>query len=52
MVRIGKHRQQAPKLQLWQHKANIMAHIRQVRLWIIEAKAEVLDAWHTYRTNK
>jgi hypothetical protein len=52
MVRLGRHKYRSPKLQLWQHKANIMAHIGHARLWFIETKAEVLDAWHTYRTNK
>ena len=50
MVRIGKHRKPAPRLQYWQHLANIKAHLMHARLWIIEAKAEVIDAWHTYKT--
>jgi hypothetical protein len=50
MVRIGKHRAKAPRLQHWQHKANIMAHIQHIKLWLTEAKAEMLDAWNTYKT--
>ena len=49
MVRIGKHRAKAPRLQYWQHKANILAHVQHLKLWLIEAKAEVLDAWQAYK---
>jgi hypothetical protein len=51
MVRLAKHKQPTPKLQLWQHKANIKANIRQARLLIDNAKAELIDAWHTLKTN-
>ena len=50
MVRIGKHRAKAAKLQHWQHKANIMAHIQHAKLWIIDARAELIDAWNAYKT--
>ena len=50
MVRIGKHRAKAPKLQHWQHKANIIAHIQHIKRWIIDARAELIDAGHTYKT--
>lgn len=50
MVRLGRHRYKRARLQLWQHKANIMAHITHARLWLIETKAELVDVWQTYRT--
>jgi hypothetical protein len=50
MVRLAKHRAPAPKLQYWQHLANIRASIVCMKHWLTEAKAEVLDAWVAYKT--
>jgi hypothetical protein len=50
MVRIAKHRQPDPKLQHWQHKANIMAHILHMKLWLFDTRAELIDAWNAYKT--
>ena len=50
MVRLAKHRAPAPKLQHWQHLANLKAHMYHLRLWLTDARAELVDAWHTYKT--